>query len=147
MRPMNLSAGSFVILLCWLTQAHLVACTPGTVVICFELASITKALGAPGGLAAPGQSKALGSWEGSVAALMLLAVLVACVGLSCCLGSIEPTWLALCSWWAGLQCQCMLWAVRTGLLSGGIIFLQCSFCGVPPILPVAEQLPLSGIKD
>uniref|UniRef100_A0A383VZL0 cGMP-dependent protein kinase n=1 Tax=Tetradesmus obliquus TaxID=3088 RepID=A0A383VZL0_TETOB len=31
-------------------QAHLVARSPGTVVICFELASITRALGAPGGL-------------------------------------------------------------------------------------------------
>lgn len=31
-------------------QAHLVAKAPGTVVICFELSSITKALGAPGGL-------------------------------------------------------------------------------------------------
>lgn len=30
--------------------AHLVARAPGTVVICFELSSITKALGAPGGL-------------------------------------------------------------------------------------------------
>jgi hypothetical protein len=29
-------------------QAHLVARSPGTVVICFELASITRALGAPG---------------------------------------------------------------------------------------------------
>jgi hypothetical protein len=31
-------------------QAHLVARSPGTVVICFELASITRALGAPGEL-------------------------------------------------------------------------------------------------
>jgi hypothetical protein len=76
---MNLSAGSFVILLCRLTQAHLVARTPGTVVICFELASITKALGAPGGLAAPGQSTALGNPECSVAA----AVASSCPGGMC----------------------------------------------------------------
>jgi hypothetical protein len=85
--------------------------------------------------------------------LLLLAVLVACVGLSCCLGSIQSTWLALCSWWAEIDAAVTVsvravgCAVGVGWLPGGVICMQRSFCDVPPILPRTEQLPLSGIKD